>query len=476
MQDGLFQAPGGLHVRTFFIRGIQTVLLALAVILALTTLAPAEASSQMTATEAVNVRSSPTTRAQVIGSLSPGQRVTAVKSAGNGWTKITFSGARAAYVKTSYLSASASRSKSASPISSQRAPSLPKVTGTKVATAKLSVRATTDPKGKVLVKLAKGTSVSITGATKGSRAQIVYRGAVRWVNAKKLADPKSERPTLPEVTGTKVATAKLSVRATTDPRGKVLVKLAKGTSVSVTGTVKAGRAQIVYRGAVRWVNNSKLADPDVDGPTAPDVPEVTGVRYATATLDIRSNNTDTYTVVGEVPKGTPLSITGVEANGRAQIVYSNAVRWVTAKYLSSTPPTGGGGGGGGRTPDPRVEKGLKPNAVKTYRAVIRQFPEIGSVGGVRPDSLPDHPSGRALDLMIPNYTSSSGKRMGGDVAAWLKANARDLGINYVIWDQHIWNITRDREGWRYMASRGSDSANHKNHVHVTVFADGLGPR
>ena len=178
-----------------------------------------------------------------------------------------------------------------------------------------------------------------------------------------------------------------------------------------------------------------------------------------------------------MPKGTALSITGVQANGRAQIVYGSAVRWVTAKYLSATPPTGGGaGGGGGGKPNPKVEKGLKPNAVKTYRAVIKQFPEITSVGGVRPDSLPDHPSGRALDLMIPNYKSASGKRMGGEVAAWLKLNARELGVNYVIWDQHIWNITRDKEGWRYMASRGSDSANHKNHVHVTVFADGLGPR
>ena len=39
----------------------------------------------------------------------------------------------------------------------------------------------------------------------------------------------------------------------------------------------------------------------------------------------------------------------------------------------------------------------------------------------------------------------------------------------MIWDQRIWNIERDREGWRFMANRGSDSANHKNHVHVTVY-------
>ena len=71
--------------------------------------------------------------------------------------------------------------------------------------------------------------------------------------------------------------------------------------------------------------------------------------------------------------------------------------------------------------------------------------------------------------MIPNYKCSSGKKLGGEVALWLKANARSLDINYVIWNQRIWNIERNSEGWRYMANRGGDSANHKNHVHVTVY-------
>jgi ribonuclease D len=78
--------------------------------------------------------------------------------------------------------------------------------------------------------------------------------------------------------------------------------------------------------------------------------------------------------------------------------------------------------------------------------------------------------------MIPNYRSASGKALGYKVAAWAKANARDLEINYVIWNQHIWNVQRNGEGWRYMADRGDDSSNHKNHVHITVLVDGLDPR
>jgi hypothetical protein len=153
-----------------------------------------------------------------------------------------------------------------------------------------------------------------------------------------------------------------------------------------------------------------------------------------------------------------------------QIIFEKAVRWVTAKYLSKSAPRS--------IPSSwlAVERGLKPNAIKVHRAMRARFPQITVYGGVRPSVIPDHEQGRALDCMIPNYRSASGKALGTEAAAWAKANARSLGINYVIWNQHIWNITRDSEGWRFMADRGSDSANHRNHIHITVFADGLDPR
>jgi hypothetical protein len=171
-----------------------------------------------------------------------------------------------------------------------------------------------------------------------------------------------------------------------------------------------------------------------------------------------------------VPRGTKLSITGVVRNGRMQIIFDKAVRWVTAKYLSKS--------AAGSVPSSwrAVERGLKPNAIMVHRAMRARFPHITVYGGVRPSVIPDHEQGRALDCMVPNYRSASGKALGDEAAAWARANARSLGINYVIWNQRIWNIQRDGEGWRYMADRGSDSANHKNHLHITVFADGLDPR
>jgi uncharacterized protein YraI len=205
-------------------------------------------------------------------------------------------------------------------------------------------------------------------------------------------------------------------------------------------------------------------------PSLPRLPKIAGTRYATTELNIRSTYTDKYRLITVIPTGTKLSITGVVHNGRMQIIFERATRWVTAKYLSKSAP---------KSIPPSwqaVESGLQPNAIKVHRAARAKFPQITTYYTVRSGVFTDHSTGRALDLMIPNYESASGKALGYKVAAWAKANAKWLGTNYVIWNQHIWNIQRDSEGWRYMADRGGDSANHKNHVHITVLADGFDPR
>lgn len=131
-----------------------------------------------------------------------------------------------------------------------------------------------------------------------------------------------------------------------------------------------------------------------------------------------------------------------------------------------------------------AENRLTPDALLTLRCVHQQFPAITSFGGVRPDRFPDHPSGRAVDIMIPNYKQGSGKALGNQIASWLKTHKRELGVQYVIWNGQIWNTERDGEGWRPYsgASSPSDSLAHRNHVHVTVYgnqatgpADATGP-
>jgi len=102
--------------------------------------------------------------------------------------------------------------------------------------------------------------------------------------------------------------------------------------------------------------------------------------------------------------------------------------------------------------------GLGPAASAVYSAIRSTF-GITNIGGYRPGG-DDHGSGRAVDVMI----SSSGQ--GDAVAAYAIANMGRLGISYVIWRQRIW--LAGSGGWRAMEDRGSITANHYDHVHISV--------
>jgi uncharacterized protein YgiM (DUF1202 family) len=430
-------------------------LLSIGVILSLMWPHTASATTQMTATVGVNIRSGPSTQTDILGGLYRGQTVTAISSA-QGWTKINYDGSTA-YIASSYLTKG-----------KDLPPPLRIGPGTvKITTTALNLRTGPGLSYRVIKVLKGGARVTMTGKTARGWAELVNGRSTGWSSMQYLVSSMYGRPA---IIGKRVATADLNIRTTSGPNSRTVTEVKKGTALSVTGAIQNGRGQIIYKDRIRWVTARYLTKLTSNLPSPPRLPKIIGTRYATATLDIRSTYADNYRRITEVPRGTELEITGVVKNGRMQIIFDKAVRWVTARYLSKSAPRS--------IPSSwlAVERGLKPNAIKVHRAMRARFPQITVYGGVRPSVIPDHEQGRALDCMIPNYRSTSGKALGGEAAAWAKANARSLGINYVIWNQHIWNITRDSEGWRFMADRGSDSASRKNHIHITVFAEGLDPR
>ena len=170
------------------------------------------------------------------------------------------------------------------------------------------------------------------------------------------------------IIGKRVATADLDIRTTSGTDSRTVTEVKKGTALSVTGAIQNGRAQIIYKGAIRWVTARYLTKLTSNLPSPPRLPKIIGTRYATATLDIRSTYADNYRLITEVPRATELKITGVVKNGRMQIIFDKAVRWVTAKYLSKSAPSS--------IPSSwlAVERGLQPNAIKVHRAMRARFP------------------------------------------------------------------------------------------------------
>lgn len=105
--------------------------------------------------------------------------------------------------------------------------------------------------------------------------------------------------------------------------------------------------------------------------------------------------------------------------------------------------TVGMGSGTARAMPPLVGgRGLVSNASSLANYIMNNYPGVLSIGGVRSDPLPDHPSGRAIDIMVGGNTAL-GNTIHGDI---LSQSGR-FGVKYTLWQV----------------------ASHYDHIHVTVF-------
>jgi Bacterial SH3 domain len=200
--------------------------------------------------------------------------------------------------------------------------------------------------------------------------------------------------------------------------------------------------------------------------------KVVDSKYATTELNVRTRASAGSSVVAVVKKGTKLSVTKTIIDGFRYVSYHDKGRWVKNQYLSDTKPksttsSSSSGGGISQAPCPggsSVESGLTPDAIRVHRAVCHRYPQFTSFLGLR-SSSGYHGEGRALDCMI------SDSSVGWEAARWLRANARSLGVMEVIYRQQIWTVQRSSDGWRSMEDRGSPTANHMDHVHVSVYGN-----
>jgi hypothetical protein len=100
--------------------------------------------------------------------------------------------------------------------------------------------------------------------------------------------------------------------------------------------------------------------------------------------------------------------------------------------------------------------GTKPHVAQVGNHIKKKF-AVKDIGGVGARSgASDHPGGLALDFMTDTKT-------GNAIADYVLANKDKLAVTYVIWRQRY----NDGSGWSPMEDRGSVTANHFDHVHVS---------
>jgi hypothetical protein len=208
-------------------------------------------------------------------------------------------------------------------------------------------------------------------------------------------------------------------------------------------------------------------------------PKVVGHKFATTAVNVRLKPSEEAPLAGALEWAEKVAVSGKTQGQWAEIVVDEKGLWVHSAFLANKKPK--------PEPEPEeeateeaeevvptglstapcasgsdVESGLAANAVAVHRAVCAAFPSITSYGGVRPGDSGEHGTGNALDVMISGDA-------GWEVAEYVRANAGDLGVSEVIYAQKIWTVERGSEGWRSMEDRGSTTANHYDHVHVSVY-------
>jgi hypothetical protein len=105
-----------------------------------------------------------------------------------------------------------------------------------------------------------------------------------------------------------------------------------------------------------------------------------------------------------------------------------------------------------------------------------------SLGGFAPGGVGQghgadstHYDGRAIDIFFRPVTEEN-RRQGWLLAHWLVAHAKDLDIQYVIFDDRFWSAHLPRAQWHdYEApDPANEILRHLDHVHVDVLGGGPG--
>ncbi|MGV3562892.1 MAG: hypothetical protein ACO1ON_06375 [Nocardioides sp.] len=183
--------------------------------------------------------------------------------------------------------------------------------------------------------------------------------------------------------------------------------------------------------------------------------------WTTAPLNLWTEPGEKAKKVGVLDEGKKVLVTGRSLYGRDEVVVDGEARWVTQGYLSDEKPAAQvAPSEASCTNGTSVPSGVSPNIAAVHRAVCANFPSITTYGTLRSDG--EHAQGIAVDIMV------SGD-LAWQVAEFVRANYADLGVSYVIHARNIWSVERSGEGWRGMEDRGSVTANHYDHVHVTTY-------
>ncbi len=176
--------------------------------------------------------------------------------------------------------------------------------------------------------------------------------ASEWIERDSATMAQTAAPSQP---GTATAMEPLMLHSSPDQVSPAVGTIPSAASVNLTGEAQDGFLGVTFNGATGWADASYLQVADVNSrgapiqtlaqPAAPLTTDTPAAAPAPVTLapgssamttsnvNLRSQPSADAVVIDVVPSGNPVSVTGSQANGYANVRINGVAGWIDAKYL-----------------------------------------------------------------------------------------------------------------------------------------------
>lgn len=301
-------------------------------------------TGKATTTEALNVRTGPSTGYTKIGVLPQGNTVTLVGKFATNWYKIQYGGGYA-YVCGDYLKVSASPEP---PTTNGPAggtdQGMTAFNGTAVTTGNLNVRKGPSTAYGILGVLANGVKVTTVGKFSTGWYKIKYGNGYAYVSGAYLGKITPDGGNTDTDRGMTAYQAKgsvtelLNVRSGPSTAYDKLGQLPENTKVTIVGKFASGWYKIEYKSGYAYVSGAYIRlDSSTTTTTKPDtdagMTAYTAAGKTTENLNVRSGPATSYPKIGVLPYGTTVNIVGKFTSGWYKIKYGSGYAYVSGVYV-----------------------------------------------------------------------------------------------------------------------------------------------
>ncbi|MEE1621565.1 SH3 domain-containing protein [Zafaria sp. Z1313] len=323
-------------------------------------------------------------------------------------------------------------------------------------TANLHLRAAAGTQHASLGIMPKGTVVARTGKVSGTWWQVRHGAKTGWASSTYLvAAPAPAKPAPASTARWFGGSQALYAQPTfASKRLQAFTKGTRATLVRASGAWSYVKAP----GSEGWVPTRDLSTTATVYTGATILPSSTH-RWALYRSNVRTGPSTATRSLGVVPAGEMMPLLA-SRNGWSQVKTSRGTGWIKGTLVTNL-----------ATKAPAYLQPVTARMLADVKA--RHGGSYGSVGTLRNGSI-GHRLGLGADFMVKGWNTAAGIRNGDAMAAYLVANHRRLGVDYIIWRDRIW-LSQDGQwgpyskgGWgRHLNPRGWNATTmHFDHLHV----------